>query len=234
MKQFNQFNYYEILDIPITSTLFEIRNAYQNAVSTYSEDSLITYSFFSEDEREEILKTIDHAFYTLIDENKKAEYDEMLQKKEGIDVDSIQASRKKKPIAIFDRSKSINVNTFVEKVRTKIDDDQIKEISNTILSKETISGNDIKELREKIGIELEEIFEIERISVSILKSIEGDQVDQLPSPIYLKNFLKSYAEVLHLDSKVLVDGYLKNIRQVEQGKQRHRKHADGRVRLHRG
>ena len=53
------------------------------------------------------------------------------------------------------------------------------------------------------------------MSVSILNAIERDDVDNLPSQIYLKNFLKSYANVLHIDSKVLVDGYLKNINEVK-------------------
>ena len=218
MKQFDRLNYYEMLDIPVTSTIFEIRNAYQNALSIYDEDSLATYSFFTEDERKEILKKIDKAFYTLIDEDRKATYDFHLKKETGIDVEAIQAKKKKKPVAMFDSSQSINVDLFFEKVKNRIDMDDIKDMANMMLTKDAISGTDIKELRESIGIELEEIFEIERISVSILNAIEKDLVEDLPSPVYLKNFLKSYANVLHIDGKVLVDGYMKNIHQIRENK----------------
>lgn len=218
MKQFDRLNYYEMLDIPVTSSIFEIRNAYQSALSTYDEDSLATYSFFTEEERREILKRIDKAFYTLIDEDRKSAYDMHLKKEDGIDVEAIQAKKKKKPIAIFDSGQSVNVDLFFERVKTKIGTGDAKDISNDILSKDVISGTDIRGLRESIGIELEEIFEIERISVSILNAIEKDQVENLPSPIYLKNFLKSYANVLHIDGKILVDGYMKNINQLKQNK----------------
>ena len=43
-----------------------------------------------------------------------------------------------------------------------------------------------------------------RISISMLKAIENDQFQDLPSLVYLKNFLKSYAEILHLNSDKVV------------------------------
>ncbi len=69
----------------------------------------------------------------------------------------------------------------------------------------------IKEIREAYGLELEEIFQVARISVSILKSIEDNQIEDLPSFFYLKNFIKSYAEILQIDPKRIIDGYMKNI-----------------------
>ena len=68
-----------------------------------------------------------------------------------------------------------------------------------------------------MGIELEEIYEITRINVSILKSIENNQFGRLPPIIYLKNFLKSYTEILQIDSKRIVDGYMKNMDLIEKG-----------------
>ena len=74
-----------------------------------------------------------------------------------------------------------------------------------------ISGNDLKCLRKASGIKLEDVFEVARISVSILNYIENDELEKLPPQIYLKNFLKSYAEILHLDSEKIVDGYIINL-----------------------
>ena len=50
-----------------------------------------------------------------------------------------------------------------------------------------------------------------RISLKILTAIESDDVASLPQEFYLKNFLKAYAALFKLDSKKVVDGYLKNL-----------------------
>jgi len=72
MKKFNGLNYYEILKIPVNSSYFEIKRAYKNALSLYDEDSLVTYSLLSKAERNEVLNEIENAFFTLIDEKKRA------------------------------------------------------------------------------------------------------------------------------------------------------------------
>ena len=64
-----------------------------------------------------------------------------------------------------------------------------------------------------MGIDLEEVFEVTRINVTILRAIEENQMEKLPPLIYLKNFLKSYAEILKLDPNMVIDGYMKNMDQ---------------------
>lgn len=76
---------------------------------------------------------------------------------------------------------------------------------------EVISGEHLKNLRESLGIELEEVFQATKISPTALQAIERDDITNLPPTIYLKSFLKAYAEILQLDAKQIVDGYLKNI-----------------------
>ena len=78
MTNFERLNYYEILDIPIDASSFEIRRAYRNALKLYSEDSLLTYSLFSDRERANILKKIEKAYNTLSDRTKRLAYDASL------------------------------------------------------------------------------------------------------------------------------------------------------------
>lgn len=80
-----------------------------------------------------------------------------------------------------------------------------------MLKGEVISGKDLKNLRESLGIELEEVFQATKISPTALEAIEKDDIANLPPTIYLKSFLKSYAEILQLDTEKIVQGYLKNI-----------------------
>jgi len=215
MKRFEELNHYEILEIPADASPFEIREAYRDALSIYNEDSLVTYSLFTDEERGRILKKVEKAFGTLIDEKSRVDYDRNLVKSGEADTSILNKRSQRKPIPLFRTRNLIDKDTLLKKIRKRIEDKEVKEISNQILSKEVISGNDLKKLRESIGIELEEIFEVARIGVSVLKSIEENQTEGLPSSVYLKNFLKVYAELLQVDSKKVVDGYLKNIQSFE-------------------
>ena len=81
MNKFEELNYYEILEIPVNASSFDIRRAYRNAVEVYSDHSLLTYSLFSAEERVNILKKLEDAYNTLIDRTKRTAYDASLSDK---------------------------------------------------------------------------------------------------------------------------------------------------------
>ncbi|MBK5101538.1 MAG: helix-turn-helix domain-containing protein [Desulfobacteraceae bacterium] len=211
MSRFKELNYYELLEIPMNASAFEIRQAYKEAFSTYNGDSLVTYSLFRNDERGKILANIEKAFQTLIDEDSRAEYDGMLVNTGQVDSSVLAKKDGAKIIPLFHANAPSKEDVFSERIRKKIEASNVKEISREIVSKESVSGKDLRELRESLGVSLEEIFEITRIGVFILKSIEENDLASLPSPIYLKSFVATYAEILQLDSKKFVAGYIKNI-----------------------
>lgn len=75
---------------------------------------------------------------------------------------------------------------------------------------------DIKELgellkaeREAQGLSLEEVFQKTKISISALKSLEAGETEDLPHPVYLKGFIKNYAQLLKLDADKLVTQFSK-------------------------
>ena len=210
MKSLDSLNYYEILKIPVNASFIEITRAYRDVLSIYDEDSFATYSLFPESERDNILKVIEKAFLTLIDENKRAAYDKMLVDSGQLDM-SVVRKEQKKPTLLFRTNDVTNVDNLAERVRKKSKEKEVEKLTNEILSKDLISGSDLLELRKAVGVELSEIDVVTKISVTVLKSIEEDQFENLPSDIYLKNFLKSYAEVLQIDTQKIVDGYLENI-----------------------
>jgi curved DNA-binding protein CbpA len=214
MKSFDGLNYYEILQIPLGASYIEITRAYRDALSIYEEDALATYFLFSNNERDNILKTIENAFITLIDENKRAAYDRMLVDSGQVD-ESIIKKGQKKSLSLFPSQNFTSEQNLAERVRKKSEEKEIKKMSNEILSKELISGSDLKKLRKAVGLELFEIDAVTKISVTVLRSIEENQIENLPADIYLKNFLRSYAEILQIDSKSVVKGYLNNISNVQ-------------------
>jgi DnaJ-class molecular chaperone len=78
MRNFEELNFYEILEISVDATPFKIKRAYKNALEVYGRESLLTYALFSDEERVDILRKIEEAYNTLRDKSKRAAYDASL------------------------------------------------------------------------------------------------------------------------------------------------------------
>ena len=78
MRNFEELNFYEILEISMDASHFKIKRAYESALKVYSKESLLTYTLFSEEERENIIRRIEEAYNTLSDKTKRAAYDASL------------------------------------------------------------------------------------------------------------------------------------------------------------
>ena len=211
MKKYEELNHYEALEIPPGASPFEISQAYKDALSIYNEDSLISYSFFDDSERDLILKKIEKAFLTLIDPIKRAKYNRMLVRTGEADESILIKKERKKPISLFQAKYPRNKSFHLKKIRQKVAAQDMNKLSNEILTSDVISGTDLKNLRKSVGIDLQEVFEVTRVNIPTLKSIEENEFEKLPPIIYLKNFLKSYSDILQLDSTTIVDGYIKNM-----------------------
>ena len=211
MKSFKDLNYYEMLEISVNASDFEIRQAYKDTLSIYSEESAVTYSLFSDEERKQILDIIECAFTTLIDRKARVDYDRMLLDSGQIDEEDLIKSDSQKLVSIFGGRSSAGSGIFRRRIEEKANSEDVKAVADDILSKEYISGNDLRSLRKAMGIDLQDVYEVTRISVSVLQSMEDDDIENLPSGSYLKNFLKIYAEFLKIDSVRIVEGYLKNV-----------------------
>ena len=121
MRKFEDLDYYEMLEIPFHASDFEVRQAYKEAHSIYNEDSLITYSFFTDDERERILKKIEEAFLTLIDKKKKAEYDRELVSRGKVDASVFDKMEQKRPIPLFQPNKLKAKDIISKRIRKQIE-----------------------------------------------------------------------------------------------------------------
>ncbi len=66
---------------------------------------------------------------------------------------------------------------------------------------------DLKTARENSGLTLKDLFERTRISVVNLEAMENGDFHLLPVPIYTRNFIKTYADTLGVDSKPVLQRY---------------------------
>jgi cytoskeleton protein RodZ len=65
----------------------------------------------------------------------------------------------------------------------------------------------LKEKREASGLSLKDIFQRTRITVVNLEAIENGDLNLLPVPIYTRNFIKTYARSIGMDSKPILECY---------------------------
>ena len=68
-------------------------------------------------------------------------------------------------------------------------------------------GATLREARMRAHIDLSEIEAQTKIRAKYLRALENEEWDLLPGPTYVKSFLRTYAQALGLDSKVLLEEY---------------------------
>ena len=209
MKTFENENYYRILQIPTNAHADEIKHAYRDALAIYEEESVATYSLFTEEQRDTLLQAIETAFDTLSNEDKRAAYNQMLIDTGQVDEAIFSGQVQRKLAAYSDTQGTSTEKSLSQWVQKKTNVPEIKQRIEAILSRELLSGLELQQLREAYGIDISEIYAITKISSSTLKMIEANRFEDLPSEIYLKQFLKTYAEILHIDSRHVVESYMK-------------------------
>jgi DnaJ-class molecular chaperone len=198
-KKFSELNFYDMLDIKPDAVVFEIRHAYNTALQIYQPGSLASYSFFTEEERREILTLLEKAYATLSQEQSRKDYDEELIRRGEIQAKGETRSADKKPVGIFDISRSPAARSALtgnEELKGKIR--QSAEL-DAILNQKSICGADLKKIRTELDVVLEQIAEETRVRLDHLRSIEEDNVSRLPAPVFLKGFVKSYLKCLCLE-----------------------------------
>ena len=215
MKTFEKENYYQILQGPANARADEIKHAYRDALTIYETESVATYSLFSEEQRERLLQAIETAFDCLINEDQRIAYDQMLIDTGQMDAAIFSRQGQRKMAAYSNTRATSKEESLSQWVKKKADTPEISQLIESMLSKEILSGPELKQLREAYGIDIPEIHAITRISGDSLRRIEANQFEDLPAEIYVKQFLKAYAEVLQIDSGHVVNGYLKFMAQAK-------------------
>jgi DnaJ-class molecular chaperone len=188
MKRIEEQTYYEILEVSPTATIKEIQMAYERAKETFHSDSMAVYSLFSEEEISKIQATIEEAYRVLIDEALRKHYDQS----------HFQTSGGEK----FGKPPETQGIPKEKKASLSFSDLSIDD------KEDVYRGNILKQIRERMGIDLKTISAETKINVKILEWIEEEDGEKLPTLVYLKGFLRGYAQSLGLDPQKVIEGYL--------------------------
>ena len=73
----------------------------------------------------------------------------------------------------------------------------------------SVIGNTLKEARNKKAVTLEEVHAKTKIHPRVLQLLEEEKFEKLPSPLFVKSFLKTYAEFLEVNPQELLQAYEK-------------------------
>jgi DnaJ-class molecular chaperone len=189
IKGIKDQTYYEVLEVSPTATTKEIQGAYEHAKETFGVDSLAIYTLFSEEEVKEIQEAIEAAYRILMDEALRRSYDQShFQMVDGLPTDepseAQEVSGEKKTSLSFT---GLSFNAEGELFR----------------------GKALKQVRERMGVEPQAISKETKISIKTLEWIEEEAFEKLPPLVYLKGFLKSYAQSLGLDSQKVIEEYIR-------------------------
>jgi cytoskeleton protein RodZ len=68
-------------------------------------------------------------------------------------------------------------------------------------------GTTLREARMRARIDISEIETETKIRAKYLRALENEEWDLLPGPTYVKSFLRTYADALGLDGKLLIEEY---------------------------
>jgi hypothetical protein len=165
----------------------------------YQPDSLVSYSFFSQEERNTILSLLEKAYLTLINEAQRAKYDNELNPEET-KKDAGKSTAAQKPVNLFDINRqkfnSVTGKNNNAELKTKIA--QSKKIAE-ILSRQDIRGTDLSAIRNELGIAIETIHQETKIRLDYLNFIEEDKNEKLPAAVFLKGFIKAYLKSLCIE-----------------------------------
>ena len=68
-------------------------------------------------------------------------------------------------------------------------------------------GNTLREARLRRGLDILDCEAETKIRAKYLRAMEEEQFDLMPSPTYVRGFLRAYADFLDLDGRLVLDEY---------------------------
>jgi len=231
MQNLSPLNFYEILGLDKGSSIYDIQRQYEKVTSIYDSKNPLIRGLFNEQEHHVYKKLIEHIYNWLIDADNRKEYDMDIENYQKSLLSSfpetfiIKDILKKYQKQRIEDPKLIQRDIYGRKAETKpLPLAQVDNLeSNKVFEKyidEICDGAILRKMREELDISVKYISEYTKISLFVIKAIEEDIYSQLPSPIYIKGFLKQYCSVLKLSKEYtekVINDYITQISERNHG-----------------
>ena len=225
MRPFLDQNLYEVLEVTPETPLREVERAYRIARSTYHPSSAATYSIYSEEESAAILRRVEEAHAVLSDARLRREYDARLRR-EGVGdrprplgggpPDAAHGGFGAREIAprgpVVHARERMSATLSESLPPPEVDLDELFEPEDGIYD-----GAVLRRIRMGRGVEIEEIAAMTKIADLTLQFIESNRYHELPTPVYLRGFLRAIATCLRLQPQRVADTYMERYHDRMQG-----------------
>lgn len=228
MYRDQETSFYDLLEVHPDAGPTEIYEAYQRARETYSPHSPAIYSMFTEEEARELLKLIDEAYSTLSNRSRKKAYDLKIGLIKEEDPESKKEKAPPQPNQYAEMVEERKVGrpeegwTGVVRVHKRPDStppegqgrtrfglyDLDESFERDIQSVEECDGSFLQRIREYKKVPIADLSEAMKISKSVLRAIEENDLDRLPVQVFTRGIVVQYCKMLNLDEKKLVDAYM--------------------------
>jgi DnaJ-class molecular chaperone len=217
MKSYREQNHYELLEISPDASPLEIRRAYKKIFDLYQDDSMASYSFFSEGERREILARVEDAYLALISAESRAAYDRGLVEQGFLEKKNQYQDKMKDPVPIYD-FKKVHAGApgplkQQEEMKRRAAESPV---IRSIMAQERITGADLRRIRMEMDVPIEEVAAKTSVRIEMLRAIEEEHYDLFLPRVYMIGFLRSYVRYLQLDENIAVGGYFKGVEERKQ------------------
>lgn len=183
MKKANYSVWFEVLELDENATEAEVKNAYKALKKLYSEDSMLTAPLaeeFLDSNREGILAKIEEAYAEL-----KKMFAEMHREEKN----------ETKDFGIYDRLEASDQDWKTTETTETTEPD-------------AFNGPMLRNIRERLNMELMDIAYTTKISRRYIESIEDEKFEELPEEVYVRGYLYNYAKHLSLDPKKVTAAYM--------------------------
>lgn len=220
MRGIDELDHYELLEISRGATSGEIDRAYRLAQQTYADGSLALYSIFESLDARAIRDRLDEAYRVLADAELRTQYDAMMKIETPVTIDLDSTSSVGQALASrggdagdpesgSHASSISSADSFDEAVEEfdALEDDGRGEFDGVRLRRNRMFR----------GYEIEDISGVTKVNGNHIRNIEAENFSELPADVYVRGFVKAYAQTIGLDPGVVVPSYMARLEQSRGG-----------------
>ena len=217
MKSLDELDHYEVLELRPGARNEEIERAYQLIRAAYVEGSMALYSLFSSADAQVIRSRIDEAYRILANPDDRRSYDASVGINSELDDSpagggpgpgvgaSSQSSDGRGPLGSAPSTGSVpTVIDVFEELDAGIDEEE-----------QDFGGPALRRARLRRGVELSQISDVTKVSVSYLQRIEGEEFEELPAAVYVRGFVIAYARAIGLDPDRVSASYMERVNEAK-------------------